>query len=261
MVIISLKTNMVLEKNFSIYLENGRSVYLYVLFKSRSMLLVNGEYVPVEPGTGIFYDKNKPQGYYGCDVIPFNHDFILFDLENEFERCVFMNIPLGIPHRHLMPEALSKAISDIESERSSESRYGKEILSNLSMNFLYKALNDLNFTYSGKRDYYRKFYEIRTEIYLNPEKAWSIDEISSRLAFSRVYYQHVYKKIFGVSCVEDVIRARIRMSKNFLTGTNLTVSEIAELCGYNSTEHFIRQFVQRVGVTPNRYRNHSASIS
>ena len=53
------------------------------------MLYVDDKYIPVQAGTGIFYDKNQPQSYYGCGETEFNHDYVFFDLNNEIEKNVF----------------------------------------------------------------------------------------------------------------------------------------------------------------------------
>ena len=104
------------------------------------------------------------------------------------------------------------------------------------------------------RQHYKMFYEIRKEIYQKPFYEWNIENISKRIGFSRCYFQHLYKKFFKVSCITDVINARVDMAKRLLLSTNLSVSDIAEECGYKNTEHFIRQFKNQVGITPRKFR-------
>ena len=43
-------------------------------------------------------------------------------------------------------------------------------------------------------------------------------------------------------------------AKLYLRTTEMSVAEIATSCGYESCEHFIRQFKKRVGVPPNGFR-------
>lgn len=254
MIIKSVKTDAITEKNFSIHLEKGRTDYLYVLFKTRTMLWVEGEYICVEAGTGIFYDKNKTQSYYGCDEREFNHDFLLFDLEDNFEKNLFSNIVKNKPLNHASIDGLSDALAAIEKENT-PSKFKKEILSNLGIVFLYKVLDDLNFPSLADelRQHYKIFYEIRKEIYQKPYCEWNIENVSKRIGFSRCYFQHLYKNFFKVSCIGDVINARVDMAKSLLLSTNLSVSDIAEKCGYKNTEHFIRQFKNIVGITPGKF--------
>ena len=37
--------------------------------------------------------------------------------------------------------------------------------------------------------------------------------------------------------------------------TSRSVAEIADICGYKSTEHFIRQFAKVTGMTPGAFRH------
>ena len=73
------------------------------------------------------------------------------------------------------------------------------------------------------------------------------------------YFQHLYKAMFGVSVTSDIIAARIDRAKYLLSGTDYTVTAVADLCGYSSDVHFMRQFKALCGLTPTEYRHCSAS--
>ena len=47
---------------------------------------------------------------------------------------------------------------------------------------------------------------------------------------------------------------RIEHAKYILTTTDLTLEQIAEICGYSNEVHFYRQFKQITGLTPSKYR-------
>ena len=67
-------------------------------------------------------------------------------------------------------------------------------------------------------------------------------------------FQHLYKRLFGVSVMSDVIKGRLDRAKRLLSSTNLTVREIGERCGYSNEFNFMRQFKDYVGKTPTEYR-------
>ncbi|MNC73208.1 HTH-type transcriptional regulator GadW [compost metagenome] len=52
----------------------------------------------------------------------------------------------------------------------------------------------------------------------------------------------------------DVIASRVEHAKYLLTTTDISVKKIAEMCGYASEIHFMRQFKQQLGLTPSQYR-------
>ena len=66
----------------------------------------------------------------------------------------------------------------------------------------------------------------------------------------------VNKKLFGVSFQQDLILMRVTRARFNLSTSNLSLSQIAELCGYNNEVHFYRQFKKLTGVTPAQYRKH-----
>lgn len=102
---------------------------------------------------------------------------------------------------------------------------------------------------------------LHLEIEANPNYPWTIEEMADRLNMSVSYFQSVYKKNFGISCMKDVYEKRIEMAKKYLADSNYTITQIADLCGYQNTEHFCRQFKQITGITASEYRsNRSPTI-
>ena len=73
--------------------------------------------------------------------------------------------------------------------------------------------------------------ELREEIYANPARPWSIQELADQVSLSPAYFQDLYKKAFQVSCGADIIQSRIGQAKRMLAQTNLTMEEIADRCG------------------------------
>ena len=102
--------------------------------------------------------------------------------------------------------------------------------------------------------YYDKMAVIRTKIYNMPYIDWNIDGLAAELNLSKSYFQHLYKQIFGVSAISDVINSRVEHGKYLLSSTDFSVRQIAEKCGYDSDIHFMRQFKSKSGMTPSAYR-------
>ena len=96
--------------------------------------------------------------------------------------------------------------------------------------------------------------KLRREIHRAPELNWNLSELAKRLNISKSYLQKLYQEHFGISYLEDLIGARIRMAKELLTATDLRIGEIAEACGYNNETHFMRQLKDKTGITPTAYR-------
>ena len=97
---------------------------------------------------------------------------------------------------------------------------------------------------------------MRRRTLLHPEYDWNVDFMTRRINLGRTRFQTLYKETFGISPIDDVINARVRLAKDRLKYTSRSISEIAEMCGYKSTEHFIRQFSKITGMTPGNFRRY-----
>jgi len=104
---------------------------------------------------------------------------------------------------------------------------------------------------------YRQLVQLREEMQQCPEADWSVQELCGRTHVSRSYLQRMYKKYFGKSVVEELIFFRLRKAKELISGTELTMSQIAELCGYASYAHFAKQFKVNEEMTLSEYLQRS----
>ena len=258
MIIILADVDNLQSSDFKLHRENGRSDYLFVLYKSPVYVLVGGSYIRIGAGKGIMFDKHKIQSYYPVQPYGLLHDFIHFDLETDFEKLLFSDIPLGVPLDFSLPDMISESIACIKKElNGSFSKYKNNILTNLGTFFLYRVKDAIDYGDINikKRANFKNLYDLRMEISRNPQQEWSIDNICSKVCISRSYLQHLYKEFFGVSCMEDIISARVTKAKELLLSGNMKVSEIAEKCGYQNTTHFIKQFKSQVGLSPDKFRS------
>lgn len=87
-----------------------------------------------------------------------------------------------------------------------------------------------------------------------PSENRVLSELAAKMYMSTSYFQHLYKELFATTFNADIIRARTDKAAALLMYGEYSVSDIANMCGYNSTEHFIRQFSKLYGMTPDKYR-------
>ena len=228
-----------------------------MLFKSAARVLSDGKFTNVGYGDAILFDKNKIQHYYPINGEEFLHDFLHFETENGYEDAILSEITKGKVISLISPDTVSESVSSIEKEfYSGFSDYQAEILSHLGVIFLLRLKDEAlrAMTDTHKAENLRVIIEVREKMQESPEMEWDIDKMCNMSCMSRSYFQHLYKSLFGISCINDIINARIAKAKSLLLVSNLKISAIASSCGYKSTEHFIRQFKEKTGQTPNSYR-------
>ena len=84
--------------------------------------------------------------------------------------------------------------------------------------------------------------QLHLEISNSLEQKHSIARCAKQLNISESYFQLIYKKLFGISFQQDLILMRVTRARFNLSTSNLSLSQIAEFCGYNNEVHFYRQF-------------------
>ncbi len=107
---------------------------------------------------------------------------------------------------------------------------------------------------SNYTDYKELIYRLRRNILAQPQNEWDIESISRDIGISRTHLQRIYKQLFSTSIKDDVISSRIKRAQQLLSHTDMRVAEVAEKCGYNNENHFMRQFKKKCCRTAAQYR-------
>lgn len=76
----------------------------------------------------------------------------------------------------------------------------------------------------------------------------------SRLAYvNRNFFFKLFKEQFGVTPVEYINQEKIRMAKQLLGSSNLSLSDISWQCGFSDVNYFSRMFRKCEGISPKQY--------
>ena len=68
----------------------------------------------------------------------------------------------------------------------------------------------------------------------------SVGDMADYVHVSNGRLQTIYKDAFGISCVSDIIAARIRYARYKLVCSDMPLAGISLECGYKNIEHFFR---------------------
>lgn len=124
------------------------------------------------------------------------------------------------------------------------------LFNKIEENYIKLKNNELN----NHSSYEQDLYMLNANIAGNPKFDWSIDYMVSQLNLCKGYFQKIYKKQFGFSCMEYVYHNRIELAKSYLRSSSLRIKDIYSLCGYNNPEHFSRHFKRITSMSPQEYR-------
>lgn len=85
-------------------------------------------------------------------------------------------------------------------------------------------------------------------------QVYTLDELAREYNVSVSSLSHQFKKITGSSVMEYLMNCRIASAKKNLTDTNLSISEIVEICGFSDSSNFSRTFKRQTGMSPSEFR-------
>ncbi|SHN30674.1 helix-turn-helix domain-containing protein [Gracilibacillus kekensis] len=238
--------------NFVIDVPEGYH-WLLVITKTPAQFWVNGDIKEYPPYTTILY-RPKQKVYYRACTDQFINDWIRF--ESDAPYITDSPLPFGHPFSLNDPNYCHKLFELLSIEHNFNRDYKKSSIDYL-LKTLFNKLMESYFHGDISPQYYN-LLKIRTMIQNNPGEDWTVSKMADYLRISPGYLQSIYKKTFGISCIDDVIDNRIRLAKEYLVHSNESIEEIASQCGYQNVEHFYRQFKHMTGKTPRGYQKHSS---
>lgn len=137
--------------------------------------------------------------------------------------------------------------------------HGSEVVSLIAQNFFHDTVRDgareqhltNAFRIAGRNPVLSEAILIM-ESHL--EQRLSISEIANRINISRRQLDRIFQQSAGQSAREFYRDLRLTRASGLLMQTNMSVSEIAVGCGYQSASHLGQQFREKFGETPGTYR-------
>ena len=81
-----------------------------------------------------------------------------------------------------------------------------------------------------------------------------VEETAEKFYINKCYLCRVFKKITGIPFVSYLNNVRLAHAASLLVSTRKDISDIAMLCGFNSTAYFCNVFKTEFGLTPRAYR-------
>lgn len=233
--------------------------WLFLIIKTPAVFEIAGQRMEVAKDSILLLEENTVCRYRAKEEI-YTDDWFYAKVEpGDRDMLSELAIPVNEPVYLGKVKELSQLIHIMSYEHYSADAYHQEIEA-LYLEILFKKISRLiqSKVYVSPDVFLErntKLTRLRSSIYTLPDQVKDIDTMAKEMGISRSGLQHLYKKNFGVSIMNDVIHSRTEYAKRLLATTNMTLQEIAEQTGYSSAYHFMRQFKQVCGMTPTQYRS------
>ncbi|WP_434309371.1 helix-turn-helix domain-containing protein [Hominifimenecus sp. rT4P-3] len=88
----------------------------------------------------------------------------------------------------------------------------------------------------------------------------TLESLAQHFHVSPSHLSRIFCNAYHISPINYIIYSRITLSTEYLLKSDLSVSEISELVGYENPTHFTNLFIKRIGCTPSEYRKRNQQI-
>lgn len=99
-----------------------------------------------------------------------------------------------------------------------------------------------------------KLVKALTSIHANPQKPWTVLQLSSEANMSRSAFSERFTRLVGTPPIDYLHRWRTSLAADYLRSSTQPISAIAQLLGYQSDRVLRRVFKKNLGVSPQKYR-------
>ena len=98
---------------------------------------------------------------------------------------------------------------------------------------------------------------IKSYVLKNLSANLRVGELAAAVHLSEDRFYHVFKDAYGISPSEYILETRISQACNLLMHSELSITEIAQECGFCTAGYFAAQFRRIMRLSPLQYRRQS----
>ncbi len=184
----------------------------------------------------------------------------LHNLTDIYQRIFTLMFSLSLTVNHTLDvkkhfDDFLKLFALLTEESESDKQFKDEMMSLLFSELLlkiYRIFPDIFETIDEK--HFDVVGKIQRDFETSPEKEYSLAELAKKYNMSSSTLSHTFKKITGTSVMNYLNYCRIDKAKQYLTNTDMLLSEIVEICGFTDFSNFSRNFKNMNGLSPSAYR-------
>ncbi len=184
--------------------------------------------------------------------------YILLKIAPDFIPELSSQFTVHLPVSNILKGAASDpTLCDLIGQIS-EAYYGAEpyrdgILRGYLLAFLGKLLQKLELQDVQTVDYH-VVGAIMNFCSQNFDKDLSLGLLEKELHLSRYYISHVMSNKLHIGFCDYVNSLRVSSACKYLIKSELTVTEISQIVGFNTLRTFNRAFIKQMGISPSEYR-------
>ena len=232
------------ENDFSIYRPFGTDDFVFIYFPEEMIFELKGEKVISKKNSVILFSPGTYQKFKARDS--FINSYVHFTADEDFLK------EFKIPTETLLYpsgyETINSLIKQLQREHVYQKAHSRQMCDSIIRQLLIFLARDIN--EGDGKTLKEKFDKLRLNMIINCTKNLSPEELAEALHMSKSRFYEYYADFYGASPKQELLRARMELSKILLTNRDKTVKEIAYEVGFENVEHFTRYYKKTFGTSP-----------
>ncbi|MCR4779614.1 MAG: AraC family transcriptional regulator [Ruminiclostridium sp.] len=225
---------------------------IFYCTRGGGILEVNGTKTEIKAGMGFFIPAEYPHEYYPVGDVWDNHWIIPGGY-----GCERMLTEMGLDRPRVFTLSgtgrLERIFADIHDALQHDSIYGNLRASG----YLYDLLIVLDRSINHIGDHTKTSPAIKKCVDLidtNYTRRITLEELCEKTGMSKQHICRLFRSVLDTRPTEYIAKRRIQAAKELLSGTEMTIEEIAENVGFGSSSYFCKLFKRYEGISPAAFR-------
>lgn len=140
-------------------------------------------------------------------------------------------------------------------EKQSGSLLGEEMLALLLQQLLIRVCRRFPELFHSSADpAFQTVCRLQSRFEKDLTAPFCLSQLARELDMSVSSLSHQFKRVTGTSVMGYLTACRVAAAKKHLTGTDMSIGQIVEACGFSDASNFSRLFRQQVGCSPSQFR-------
>lgn len=236
--------------------ESGRRDY-HILYVEKGIchVFIDGVLQRIPSGSVVIFRPYEPQRYYYLKSDNSISHYVHFTGVG----CEHILKKLGILEVKIFNMGKSESYEKISEQMVREFTIRKPMYKDFCSSCLYQILSLIG------RKYYLRQSNVNTRsesrinaacraIYENIQNPPPIEQLAEESYLSVSRFLHLFKEVTGKSYNEFITFIRIELAKEMIIHTDMQISDISRVIGYEDQNYFSRCFRKLEGTSPTQYR-------
>lgn len=237
----------VCDEKYLIHREHSDVNSLEYIVEGSGTLEINGQTVHPQKGDIFFLTEGSRHKYYSENNSPWHKYFVSF-CGPVAEALIENYVPKGtyIFKNCFLEKEFSK-IFDIAFDSDDEEKAHSQIS--------FELFKIFNFIYDRRRTENEDFADkIKRSIDDRMTDGFNLEILCDELNYSKNHLINIFSQKFGITPYQYYKNSRIKLAREYLTNSQMTIGEIAAALCFTDQQYFSQSFKKEIGCSPKKYR-------